>query len=189
MIKSELIKKHQVESLKSFECITPLTNQCTKLQYFTGPNFILAKIEKPIRVHRDFIPYLEETDRVAASCGVTVVATSSFRSTVIGCKDGAGSKPSPNGMHFVGFAVDFNLDKKDKVRCDKHCLNGTNKPIPEWTKCFTRDILKIKGLFGNMRYGDAFKDPGHFDVNINDKDKNLQLYLSIKNSIKDCDQI
>lgn len=185
LIKTELIKKHQVESLKSFECKPPLTNQCSKLQYFSGRNF--KNIDKPVKVHRDFIPYLEKTDKLAKKCDVTVLATSSFRSTVIGCAEGATVAPH-DAMHLAGFAVDFNLkNNKDGVSCDKACLKGK----PEWTKCFTLGIIDIKGLFGKMRYGGDFKsttpDFVHFDVNI--KTDYLQLFISIKNSIKHCKQI
>ena len=181
LIKIELIKKHKVESLKSFECSPPLTNQCSKLQIFTGVNYVGTQV----RVHRDFIPYLDETDRLAARCNINVRATSSFRSKIIGCREKAKYPPAPNGNHFVGFAVDFNLiNKTNNEVCNNSCLKRKNPP--EWTKCFTDGILSITGLFGNLRYGMAFinPDPGHFDVKI--YESNIQLYLSIKNSLKDC---
>lgn len=120
---------------------------------FTGSNFAGSLV-----CHRDFYPYIVQTNEIARKYGITVIVVSSYRAPGYDIT-GAIVTPSQISNHEAGCAYDFNLSYLGKLWTSAEL----KYPVGS-VKEFIKDVQAI-----GVRWGGTFNTPDvvHFDLPIN----------------------
>lgn len=133
-------------------------NMATELKTFTGSQFI----GKPILADIEFVPHLNTINQFAKTNGLQIFVTSSTRPLGVPV-DGAVFQPAKMSNHFIGHAIDMNIQHGGTLFNDKK-LSNFNK-LPSAIQAFITAIRNHPVL----RWGGDFGDPVHIDdaLNIN----------------------
>jgi len=122
-----------------------------------------------VQIDSGFKRSMDNMNSYARQCSVTVHVTHAFRKEGqnIG---GTVVPPASTSNHLVGQAIDCNLDTPSGW-CNGDCMAAQRNSA---SKCFTDKVNSDR----NIRWGNSFNDPVHFDsgLNLNDKNKWDQLY-------------
>lgn len=112
---------------------------------------------KLVTCHKDFAQYLDKMGEHAKGLGITILVTSSYRTSTD--VKGAIVKPATKSNHMIGFAIDCNLIVRGKT-WDSTALKNPDTTIRSFIQLCVAD---------GMRWGGYFSTPDvvHFDVGIN----------------------
>lgn len=181
--------KNALRTLLTVVCIL-LISGCFQQKKFSKPGLsiyqspnIIGYNDKPIIVANDFIPSMNQINQYAKENNLTVYVTSSYRNKNDKVKNSI-VKPANFSNHYIGHAIDMNLEYKDQWFNSTSMKTNNFKNLPKNIKCFLSAVIKNP----NLRWGGTFQreDPVHIDDNYNSnkiawKEKFYQL-KSLKTS-------
>ena len=113
---------------------------------------------KVVTCHKGFAPYLDKMGEHAKGLGITIVVTSSYRTSTD--VKGAIVKPATKSNHMIGFAIDCNLQVGKKI-WNSEALKNPDTTIRSFIQLCIADGMRWGGNFASA------PDPVHFDVGIN----------------------
>ena len=135
-----------------------------------------------ITIHEDFKPYLDKMNESAVRLGLTIYVMDSIRKST-DVLTGTVVTPAKMSNHFIGFALDTNIQEGKKWHNGESMKKEYDKRIG---KVFS--FIQECKSFG-LRYGGDFHpdrkgktDPVHFDVaiNINNPERWHEIYNSLQ---------
>lgn len=133
----------------------------TELTTFSGSQFI----GKPVLADLEFIPHLETINTLSKTNGLKIFITSSTRSLGVPV-GGAVFTPAKMSNHFVGHAIDMNIQMGGTL-FNSNALGNFNS-LPPAIKTFLNAIRSHPVL----RWGGDFGDPVHIDDGLNIREPN-----------------
>ena len=118
----------------------------------------------------DFFPALDRINAIAVRAGVKVHVTSSFRDPDRR-PDGAIVPPATRSNHFVGHAIDMNLQSKSGSFNSEKLKKSNFSRLPKEI----REFIELVRADPELRWGGDFKkeDPVHIDDSLNIRDSEL----------------
>ncbi|MDB9508665.1 peptidoglycan-binding domain-containing protein [Microcystis aeruginosa CS-338/01] len=128
----------------------------TELKTFTGSQFI----GKLVLADIEFIPHLDTINKFATTNGIQIFVTSSTRPLGVPV-GGAVFQPAKMSNHFVGHAIDMNIQHGGTLFNDKKLANFST--LPSAIQAFITAIRNHPVL----RWGGDFGDPVHIDDGLN----------------------
>ncbi|MHC5733958.1 peptidoglycan-binding domain-containing protein [Nostoc sp.] len=154
IVKRSLIKKQYLIIWRIFP-------MATELKTFTGSQFI----GKPVLADIEFIPHLEKINDFAATNGLKIFVTSSARPLGVPVV-GAIIRPAKMSNHFIGHAIDMNIQIGVKLYTSDEL--GDFNSLPPAIQAFFTAIRNHPVL----HWGADFNDPVHIDDRLNKIDPN-----------------
>lgn len=122
---------------------------------------------RQVLVHRDFVPALQQIDRLAAENNIAVAIINAYRRknqdlsrTVV--------RPASRSNHLAGHAIDMNLKHRGHYYTSDDLKNENQSRLPGEIQTFLKALKKYPGA----RWGGDFipQDPVHVDSGLNQAD-------------------